>query len=326
MVMKLTKVTDRSLSLIEHEIKDGRTISSGAKQTISKRMQFARLGVDGEVGHGGIAPHLNLRQQDEELRLVEEDLSAAWLKGNIEDQIKAFSIEELARAHLSEVTKRRLPQIDKVEKEVVARLKQEIRYWDSRAATLLEQERAGENTRLSSKNAQRRADDLNDRLQKRLDLINLERAISAIPPVIKGGLVIVPQGLIDLKTQNKSQLNQNPQSLDASSRREVELAAMDAVMQAERALGNEPEDVSARKEGYDIVSLDPDRMKLRFIEVKGRAEGADTVTITKNEIITGLNKKSDFALAIVQVDSGRANEPRYVWDPFDSMPSANGVH
>ena len=90
-------------------------------------------------------------------------------------------------------------------------------------------------SRLSSKNAQRRADDLNDRLQKRLDLINLERAISAIPPVIKGGLVIVPQGLIDLKTQNKSQLNQNPQSLDASSRREVELAAMDAVMQAGKA-------------------------------------------------------------------------------------------
>ena len=88
-----------ALFLIEHEIKDGRTISSGAKQTISKRMQFARLGVDGEVGHGGIAPHLNLRPvSDEELRLVEEDLSAAWLKGNIEDQIKAFSIEELARA------------------------------------------------------------------------------------------------------------------------------------------------------------------------------------------------------------------------------------
>ena len=52
-----------------------------------------------------------------------------------------------------------------------------------------------------------------------------------------------------------------------------------------------------------LYLLEPDRMKLRFIEVKGRAEGADTVTITKNEIITGLNKKSDFALAIVQVDS-----------------------
>ena len=52
---------------------------------------------------------------------------------------------------------------------------------------------------------------------------------------------------------------------------------------------------------------------------------AETVTVSKNEIITGLIKKSDFALAIVPVDAGFAHQPCYVWDPFDAMPSANVV-
>ena len=34
-------------------------------------------------------------------------------------------------------------------------------------------------------------------------------------------------------------------------------------MAAERALGNDPEDVSARKIGYDIASFDPDTNHMR---------------------------------------------------------------
>ena len=42
--------------------------------------------------------------------------------------------------------------------------------------------------------------------------------------------------------------------------------------------------------------------RLRFLEVKGRVAGAKTVTVTKNEILTALNKPDDFILAIVEVD------------------------
>src|SRR5262245_11575267 len=35
----------------------------------------------------------------------------------------------------------------------------------------------------------------------------------------------------------------------------------------------------------------PRHRELRFIEVKGRVEGADTVTVTKNEILYSLNKQ-----------------------------------
>ena len=39
-------------------------------------------------------------------------------------------------------------------------------------------------------------------------------------------------------------------------------------------------------------------MSITSIEVKGRAVGAKTVTITKNEILTGLNKPDEFILAV----------------------------
>ena len=91
-------------------------------------------------------------------------------------------------------------------------------------------------------------------------------------------------------------------------------------MAAERALGHEPRDVSSERLGYDIESLENSTGRLRFIEVKGRADGADTVTITRNEILTALNKPDAFILAIVEVSNGFAGEPRYVRQPFHREP------
>ena len=95
---------------------------------------------------------------------------------------------------------------------------------------------------------------------------------------------------------------------------------MEAVMAAEKSLGFEPRDVSADRVGYDIESRDPEGGHLRFIEVKGRIEGADTVTVTRNEILTALNKPDAFIFAIVQVNNGYASEPRYLRQPFQKEP------
>jgi len=58
---------------------------------------------------------------------------------------------------------------------------------------------------------------------------------------------------------------------------------------------------------------------VRFLEVKGRVAGAQTVTLTKNEILTGLNKPEDFILALVEIDGDRAT-PRYVRWSFQREP------
>jgi len=101
---------------------------------------------------------------------------------------------------------------------------------------------------------------------------------------------------------------------------EVERLGMEAVMAAERALGREPRDVSDQKCGYDIESHVPGTGRLLFLEVKGRTAVADTVCITKNEILTALNKPEGFVLAIVLVDDSGPQEPRYIREPFQREP------
>jgi hypothetical protein len=220
---------------------------------------------------------------------------------------------ELAQGHVAEVKARRIPEIEKVEQEVRARLKKEINYWDSRAFELKEEEKAGKKTRLSWQNAQRRAEDLAERQKRRMDQLERERFISSQPPRVRGGMVVIPRGLLSAR-HNPSAPNHFAE--DPAARREIELAAMQAVMAAERALGHEPLDVSAQKIGYDIASHNPKSGHLRFIEVKGRIDGADSVMITRQEIITSLHEPEKFILAVVAVNGGFAHEPRYVRGPL----------
>jgi len=108
-----------------------------------------------------------------------------------------------------------------------------------------------------------------------------------------------------------------PEILDT---RITEQIAMQAVMQAETKLGNHPTDVSKLYMGYDIESFDPKTGRLRFIEVKGRKAGAETVTVTRNEILTGINSPEQFILAIVEVEDGIGTEPIYIRNPFNKEP------
>ena len=90
-------------------------------------------------------------------------------------------------------------------------------------------------------------------------------------------------------------------------------------MDVERNLGFEPVDREFDKLGYDIESRDPTSGKLRFIEVKGRAAGAATVTVTRNEVLYSLNKPDDFILGIVEFD-GDDHRVHYVRRPFQKEP------
>ncbi len=100
----------------------------------------------------------------------------------------------------------------------------------------------------------------------------------------------------------------------------AEIAGAKEGSKARRAPGNAPTDVSAQKIGYDIASHDPDAGHLRFIEVKGRIDGADAVMITRQEVITSLHEPDKFILAIVQVGNGYVQEPRYVRKSFTQEP------
>lgn len=310
-----------ALFLLEHSVQDARPTATGKPHIVSERLQFTSLDRSGNATNAGIAPHLNLRPaKPQEIESVKNLLEADWLKGDLEKTAVQFATMELAQHHLAEVKAKRLPEIQKVEQEVKARLKKEINYWDARAFELKEEERAGKKTRLNWQNAQRRAEELAERLKRRMEALEKERFISAQPPRIRGGMVVIPKGLLLARglTPGAEEDSRTGFSEDPEARRKIELAAMEAVMAAERALGNVPVDVSAQKIGYDVQSYDPKIDHLRFIEVKGRIDGADSVMITRQEIITSLNKPGQFILAVVSVEHGFAHAPRYIRGPLQT--------
>ena len=302
----------RLLLYLEHAIRDGRTAKSGEPRVVSQRLQFIHLGEDGGAADGGSAPYLDYRPITEDERaLVADVVAAPWLGAGVEQRALGFAIADLVPAHLDEVKRRRLAEIDKVEREVRARLTREINYWDARAARLREEERAGKEQRINATNAEATAQRLVERLHTRQAELDRERQISALPPVLRGAALVIPRGLLNARAAPQAAPKAAGFADDPDARAEIERRAMEAVMATERERGFDPRDVSAEKKGWDIESRTPSG-HLRFVEVKGRHAEARDVILTKNEILASLNAPEAFFLAIVRVDAGFAHAPVYV--------------
>lgn len=125
-------------------------------------------------------------------------------------------------------------------------------------------------------------------------------------------MLVVPLGLL-AKVAGKPMVDDR----EEVDRQKVAAAARAIVIEVERKLGFLPVDREDEKLGYDIESKDPRTGRLRFIEVKGRAAGADTITVTKNEVLTSLNKPDDYILAIVEFFGEREHRVHYVRRPFE---------
>ena len=90
---------------------------------------------------------------------------------------------------------------------------------------------------------------------------------------------------------------------------------MRAVLDEEARLGRHAEAMSHSNPGFDIRSIDA-QGHLLLIEVKGRIEGSTTVSVTRNEILTGLNAAERYVLALVEVRADDTCEVRYLYNPF----------
>lgn len=346
--------TARILVYLDHAIQDGCVDAAGQRRIVSRRMQYVEIPLcaaclaghctsdrhEENEGHSmGYAPYLDYRSiAPDERPLLTPLLDRLGSRQDLEQRARNYAIKHLVSQHWQEVRDRTEQTIDRILQAVRERLTQEILYWDDRANQLDEQEKAGKpNARLNSAKARERADELTARLSKRTEELEQERKLSMLPPTIVSGSLIIPIGLLQ-RLQGKR--DSGPSTFARETRR-VELAAMEAVMAAERAAGRDPQDVSAQKCGYDICSIDPATGQEYLIEVKGRIAGATTVTVTRNEITIGLNSRN-YWLALVQVpiepsfaegDAFRVRERsaayhvghggcvvRYVHRPFEREP------
>ena len=311
----------RILFYLEHAIQDAGVTRSGERRIVSKRLLYIEMDADGTPRHLHYAPYLDYRplaEGEPDVATIMDWPECAWLSRDLEPKAQAYAIAQVVPEHLDEVRSRKLALIAKTEAAVKERLTKEINYWDHRAEELKLQEQAGKvNARLNSNEARKRADSLEGRLQKRMEELKLEAQISPLPPVVLGGLLVIPAGLLKAKSPMPAT---SAGSTTAHDTQAAAARAREIVMQVEDSLGFDPTDRELEKLGYDVESRVPGTGKLRFIEVKGRISGAATITVTRNEILYSLNKPEDFILAIVEFLEGGDHRVHYVREPFRREP------
>jgi superfamily II DNA or RNA helicase len=188
----------RALFYLEHEIQDGRTDRHGNRRVVSKQLQFVEITRAGIVRLAGYAPYLDYRAADEaERALLGVVLEDAWARADLEAKATSYAIQSLVPTHFKEVRERKEELVQKGMAAVKDRLTKEINYWDHRANVLKHEELAGKvNARINSAKARQRADELQARLQQRMRELEQERQLAPKPPVVVGGALVVPAGLL----------------------------------------------------------------------------------------------------------------------------------
>ena len=316
------EATDASLLfLITHEIK------SGDDSTLSKRLQFVRVAPDGTASFAGWAPHLDCEPLAPADRPLLDDLLASpWIRTDQEQRALALAAATLVPEHFAEVATRRIAHVDKTLAAVHERLTKEIAFWSDRWMRLKDDQEAGKDVRLNLDNIQRTINDLNGRLENRKRELQSMRHVTNGTPVVLGGALIVPLGLLrQLRGDPPPDAAAATFAADPAARSRIEWLAMNAVRAAEEARGCRVVDVSAQKCGWDLTSYPPGTAGIlpdsRHIEVKGRIQGATTVTVTRNEIFESWNQGAKYHLAIVLVgEDDTIDGPHYVPHPFQEEP------
>jgi SNF2 family DNA or RNA helicase len=312
-------LTPKVMFIIDHRVLEGQD----PNRVASRRMQFVEIDAAGDTINAGWAPHLDLEPLDaSDMVLIQDVLASKWIAKDLEHAALAHAGSHLVPEHFDEVRSRREKSVDKTLAAVHERLVKEINFWSDRYIKLQDDMAAGKDVRLQLTNVRRTIDDLTARRQSReKELLAMRHVVSATP-VVLGGALVIPAGL--LMQRKGIPAEQGGWSADAAARARVEQIAMRAVMAVERALGHDVIDVSAQKCGWDVTSqpkpVDGRLTTTRHIEVKGRAKGQSTITVTRNEILYGLNQADKFILAIVLVDGDRHEGPFYVRQPFTQEP------
>ena len=290
----------RLLAAMRQEIVDG----NDPPRPVLRRFEFAELHSDGTASPAGPAPYLDYQPlRDEERALAEPVIGQEWLT-HARDMAVSWAATNLLPSSLTEVTDAVTAVVTRTRRLVRQRLLQEINYWDSKHGELLDQQQAGKRLRMKPETAERRARDLERRLDRRMAELDREVHLAPRPPVVAATALIIPQGLLD----RLAGLRDKPVEHYTRDTREVELRAVAAVVEAERRLGRDPEVMPHNNPGYDIRSLTPDG-HLVHIEVKGRIEGAETFVVTRNEILHGKNADC-YRLAMVSVSPEGAPHDR----------------
>lgn len=285
-------------------------VTNGFGDVVGRRFAFVTISPDGAAEPAGPAPYLDAEPLPPHLRHVADQvLAGAWLHGGVDAVATSWAVAHSAPQHRADVSARIQPAVERTRAQVRARLSQQVNFWYAESARLAEDTAAGRKVRTSPERAAARAAELEVRLERRLQRLDVEGHLSVRPPKVVSAALVLPAGLLAAEGDGPPTT-----AVDTTV---TERRAVDAVLAAERRLGRVPEEMPHSNPGYDIRSLTPDG-HLVIIEVKGRVTGAQDYVVTYNEVLTGKNAAPRYRLALVSVsDDGPAHdEVRYLDDPF----------
>lgn len=302
------------LVLIEHSVREG---SSESGHVVSRQVQFVKVDLAGNTTSAGWAPHLDLlpasnQQRKEGLANIEKSNLTSLLTRSAPQ----YATEVLAKDHFNQVKHRREEWVEQTLQAVHERLTGEIQYLQDRLFKIEEEIAAGKQPRVQASNLRDRIEEVEQRLSRRkIELERQRNLVSQRPRIISCSIVIPNQA----ESASSTEL-----SIDSAARARIEQLAMNAVTEVETDRGRVAIDVSKDNCGWDItsrygvygVSIPDDT----HIEVKGRKLGQSTITVSRNEVITGLNQGDNYVLAIALIADDAVKELYYLKSPFSSEP------
>jgi superfamily II DNA or RNA helicase len=305
----------RVLVFLEHAVTDARDDGHGNRRTVSRRFEFVEVPETGELRPASYAPYLDLRPATgAELAVIAPMVrEMTWLRGDVETRALDYGIDVLSAEHLAEVRSRVVARVAKVKAAVQERLTREVTYWDHRASQLQLQADAGKSPRMNPDRAAGRADDLQRRKEARLAELDREAQVASQPPVVVGGALVMPMGLVR-QVWDEPQVSPPTHAMDTTI---VERRAVDAVLAVEEQLGHKAVEMPHNHPGYDVRTTTTEG-ETSFLEVKGRIEGADTFVVTQNELRFAANVPDAYVLTLVEVsaDGAKHDRVRYLARPY----------
>ncbi|MGO9468803.1 MAG: protein NO VEIN domain-containing protein [Isosphaeraceae bacterium] len=210
--------------------------------------------------------------------------------------VEQFLLEHALQTFLIEATGERERQVETVSRHVEISLTALIDRQNQQLADLLNRQIDGQTVPgldgLISQ-AESHLDRLNDRLEQRLQELEMERHCTIADITHLGRAWVLPHP--ERTTARLASMVQDA---------EIERIAVEFVTQHERARGWQVESVEKDNRGFDLISRRPHSedpktaVEVRFIEVKGRA-AIGQIALTTNEYKTAQRLKGDYWLYAV---------------------------
>jgi len=302
----------RVLVFLQHEVADARPSTSASHTVISRRFEFVELSANGDPRAAGPAPYLDYRPATaEDLKAASDHLQAPWLTTPLDQLGRDYAIQWSAPEHLQEVTELVQQRVTRTRDAVRQRLTSEIKRVTARAEKFGLEARAGTNLEMNADRARHDARELTERLEARMVSLDQEASLRSLPPRVVGGAVVIPSSLLRSDDDETS-----AQSSEVSQRLRQ---ALEVAAAAEHAAGNRPAafgEVTSASGGYHIRSIDGDD-DYWFLTVKPRpVADRSVVMISRNEMLTSLNKGDRYLLALVDVGDRSDASIRYVVGPL----------